>query len=554
MVSFLSICSGIEAASVAWEPLGWRAVGFAEIEPFPSKVLARHWPRVKNHGDFTAIDLAKVPPVDILCGGTPCQAFSIAGKRLSMADARGNLSLSFVALAHELARSHGLKNAVWENVPGCLSTPDNFFGCFLSALVGGDDPLEPPEARWGHVCGFEPGSYNVHKTFGWQSCRWPCEGMVEGPLARAAWRIFDAQHFGLAQRRARVFLVVDFGNGADPAKVLFEPLGLRGNPAPRRAAGEGLAGTLDARVGGGGGLGTDFECAGGLQPVCLAHGQGGAEIAEGLATTLTCNHEAPIVFDGAWRAYRTSGNAGAWDTGDRVDALTTGTDPASHIIAHTLRAEGFDAGEDGTGRGIPLVPVAFSSKDFGADASVDLSPTLRSMGHDGSHANGGGQVAVAFDLRGREGGASFEGPHDTANIRAASGGSSKSYVVAPMGHNGGPDLASDTVFAIQERAVSDNPDAGPGGKGVQADLAYTLEARHHVQAGATRWAVRRLTPKECARLQGFPDGHTAIEVGGKPAADGPQYKSYGNSWAVNVARWIGERIDADLREKQGQGA
>ena len=191
-------------------------------------------------------------------------------------------------------------------------------------------------------------------------------------------------------------------------------------------------------------------------------------------------------------------------------------------VAHSLRGDGFDASEDGTGRGTPLVPVAFaatdystgdyaetnhagpvttgtdptrsapilvfSSKDHGADAG-EVAPTLRSMGHGGSHANGGGQVAVAFDMRGREGGAQFEGPHDTANIRAASGGSSKSYV-----------------------------------------------------AENETWAVRRLTPVECERLQGFSDNFTLIPWRKGLAADGPRYKAIGNSMAVPVMRWLGERI------------
>jgi DNA (cytosine-5)-methyltransferase 1 len=163
-------------------------------------------------------------------------------------------------------------------------------------------------------------------------------------------------------------------------------------------------------------------------------------------------------------SYRTSGNHGAWETGDTTDALTTSTDPNSHVLA-------------------------FSCKDHGADATNNLAPTLRSMGHDASHANAGGQLAVAFDLRGREGGAQFEGPHDTANIRAASGGSSRSYVVQ-------------------------------------------------------QWVVRRLTPEECERLQGFPDGYTSSYG----QADGPRYKQLGNSWAVPCISWIGERLASAMRE------
>lgn len=162
-ITFFSVCSGIEAASVAWLPLGWKCAGVSEIEKFPSAVLAYHYPRTPNLGDFTKIDVATIGRVDILCGGTPCQAFSVAGLRGSLGDARGNLSLEFVRLAHELANGNGLRNVVWENVPGVLSTKDNAFGCFLAGLVGADDAIPPPRAR-----------------------KWPDAGMVSGPRGRAA--------------------------------------------------------------------------------------------------------------------------------------------------------------------------------------------------------------------------------------------------------------------------------------------------------------------------------------------------------------------------------
>lgn len=590
---YLSICSGIEAASVAWEPLGFTAAGFSEIDPFASAVLAERFgsnlpgePLSRNappnFGDFTAIDLAALGPVDLLVGGTPCQAFSFAGKRLSLADARGNLTLAFAVLAHELARSHGLRNALWENVPGVLSTPDNAFGCFLGAIVGADAALDLPAGIG----------------------RWPDAGLVAGPRARAAWRVLDAQYFGLAQRRERVFVVVDFGNGADPAAVLFEPQGLQGNSPPRREAGQVAAATVTASTGGCSGKdGIDGR---------LAYGGGNRSGPVNVAATLTAK-------------------------GQRIDF---GVETFIAGPAHTLRGEGFDASEDGAGRGTPLVPVAlrghsdygdglpclraeagdagggsealiafdprqsavlvygdmtgpldtkfpgpaiaFSRKDHGADAADELAPTLRAMGHGESHANAGGQVAVAF--------------------------------------------------AIQERAVSENPDAGPDGIGVKEGVAYTLEARTTAQAVAygitadaldrqgegaggtagersglgiseelsptlrakrpnavafvqnTRdelrlmngdgqivgalaadpgmkqqafiqqgWAVRRLTPVECARLQGFPDHHARIAWRGKPAElcpDGPQYKTFGNSMAVNVMRWLGERLQAKMAESR----
>lgn len=416
---YLSICSGIEAASVAWEPLGFTAAGFSEIDPFASAVLAARFgsnlpgePLSRNappnFGDFTAIPLDVLGSVDLLVGGTPCQAFSFAGKRLSLADARGNLTLAFAVLAHELARSHGLRNALWENVPGVLSTPDNAFGCFLGAIVGADAPLDLPAGIG----------------------RWPDAGMVAGPRARAAWRVLDAQYFGLAQRRERVFVVVDFGNGADPAAVLFEPQGLQGNPPPRREAGQKPAPTVAGGARSRGGYSTDD-----VPLTALAFGGN--------------NTAGPIEVSTALNAH--GGPMGRMD----FESETFIAGPA-----HTLRGEGFDASEDGTGRVTPIVPVA---------------------------------------------------------------------------------------FAIQERAVSENPDAGPDGVGVAAEVAYTLEARSTPQAVGSGWAVRRLTPPECARLQGFPDHHARIAWRGKPAElcpDGPQYKTYGNSMAVNVMRWLGERLAA----------
>jgi len=241
-ITFFSVCSGIEAASVAWNPLGWKCVGVSEIEKFPSAVLAHHYPDVRNHGDFTKVDVSTLPRVDILCGGTPCQAFSVAGLRRSLDDERGNLSLSFVRLAHELADRNGLRNVVWENVPGVLSTKDNAFGCFLGALVGADDAVPPPGG----------------------GRKWPSHGMVSGPKGRAAWAIKDAQYFGVPQRRRRVVVVADFGNGADPATVLFELYGVQGNTPPRREARKDVAPTISARTKSGGGLGTDFDLDGGL--------------------------------------------------------------------------------------------------------------------------------------------------------------------------------------------------------------------------------------------------------------------------------------------------
>ncbi len=395
-IRYLSVCSGIEAAAVAWEPLGWAPVAFAEVDAFPSRVLARRWPHVPNLGDFTAIDVGAIGPVDLLVGGTPCQDFSVAGLGASLAGAHGNLTLAFADLAHALALRSGLRWTVWENVPGVLSRPDNAFGFILARFVGGDDALPLPR-------GVE---------------RWPDAGMVAGPRARAAWRVLDAQHFGLAQRRRRVFLVVGFGERADPAAVLFERAGLRRHPPARGEAGQGAAGALGAGLDRGGTL---------------------------------------------------------------QDARS------NLLIAHSLRADGFDASEDGTGRGTPLVPVCF-------DTTQITSRENRCDPHPGDPchplAAGAHPPAIAFTCK-------DHGQHAGAispTLRAMAGGHAN---------------------ASGQMAV------------------------------ATSWAVRRLTPTECHRLQGFPDDHAAIPG----AADGPIYKALGNSMPVPCMAWIGRRIEAQERRE-----
>jgi len=432
---YLSVCSGIEAASVAWEPLGWHPVAFSEIDAFPSAVLAHHYPSVPNWGDMTRFKEWPDAAVELLVGGTPCPSFSIAGLRKGLDDPRGNLALVYLGLV-DLYRPNWV---VWENVPGVLSSSKGRdFGTFLGAL-----------GKLG---------------YGW------------------AYRVLDAQYIrtrrfsgAVPQRRRRVFVVGYLGDWRPAAAVLFEPESLRGNPPPRREPGQGFTHNVAASLVGSGRGVNRCGNSRGQDPVVglIPQGFGGG------------NTSGPIDVAACLTA-----------KGMRIDF------EVETFVAHTLRGSGFDASEDGTGRGVPLVPVAFDCKGSQVQVVEDGStPTLRAMGHAGSHANAGGQLAVAFDaqaggraavafdLRGREGGAMLEGPHDTANIRAASGGSSRSYI-------------------------------------------------------ATRWAVRRLTPLECERLQGFPDGYTNVPYRKrKSSADGPRYKALGNSIAVNAMDWLGRRIE-----------
>ena len=443
---FGSVCSGIEAASVAWGPLGFEAAWLSEIEPFPCALLAHHYPTVPNLGDMATIASriasGEVEAPDLFCGGTPCQAFSVAGLRNSLDDARGNLALVFCDIANAVDAARSVRNeppaiVFWENVPGVLSTKDNAFGCFLAGLAGEDDPLVAPGGKWTNA------------------------GCVFGPQRTVAWRVLDAQYFGVAQRRRRVFVVASARNGFDPAAVLFEFDGVRRDIAPSRQAGQSVTGTLSARTEGGGGLGTDFDLAGGVQPVvAMAHGQGGAEIAFDRSPTLTCNHEAPI----------------ACITGD---------------ITHTLKAEGFDASEDGTGRGTPIVPV------LPFDTTQVTSPANYSKPQPGDPchplAAGAHPPAIAFNMH--------KSGHEASSLG----------------------ISEDRTDCL--RAFDKSP--------------FAVQATPSTQ-------VRRLTPRECERLQGFPDSYTDVPYRKKPAADGPRYKALGNSWAVPNVRWIGERIKAAL--------
>jgi len=382
-MKFLSVCSGIEAASVAWNPIGWEAVGFSEIEPFPCGLLKHHYPSVPNFGDMTKFKEWPDATIDVLCGGTPCQSFSVAGLRKGLDDPRGNLMLTFLAIAKRYRPSW----VVWENVPGVLSSDGGRdFGSFLGGLA---------------ECGYG-----------------------------FAYRVLDAQYFGVAQRRKRVFVVGYLGNWHRAAAVLFEQHSLQGHPAPSREKGKRVAPTIDASFG---------------------------------------------------------------------------------------RLQGCSGQDANNGHG-HLIPSTSMCLNAGGQQRLDaesetLIPTI-----------GGGFDAQAFDW---QSGGDSRGldPKPTAQLQAC-------QVPAVM-----------QPVAFEPGSIARN--AGPVG---ESPLAPTLRREMGDNQPAVRidMQVRRLTPVECERLQGFPDNYTAIPWRKKPAIecpDGPRYKALGNSWAVPVARWIGERIN-----------
>jgi len=540
-MKYLSICSGIEAASAAWHHMGWKPAGFAEIEPFPAAVLAHHFPDVHNFGDMTKFKEWNIEQIDLLVGGTPCQAFSVAGLRGGLSDARGNLTLTFV----EMADHFNPEWIVWENVPGVLSSQDNAFGCFLAGLVGASEPLIP-DGRWDNA------------------------GVVSGPKRTAAWRVLDAQYFGVAQRRRRVFVCAVRGAGNWAAARAFFPIGesvYRDSP-PRREAREGVAGAAKA--------GLDVSCIGTLtagfgklgapevdaytaipaSKIYERHDQDGRVKEITVAPTQHAKQDngcdlpivlQPITFGAQISAPQTDVNL--------VQTLQAKNPMAVALPAYTFRS---DAMREGTAK----TPSADAEgrvrlRDPGMGMYEEVAPTI-----DCGAAHG---VAQPIHYRKSRRAQSTEDHEtwvedeatntlncfDVGDVRAVD------VVAQPVAfHNRqDPDVSGDIshpigaqdngmgvmqAMAFEPGSIARN--AGPAG---ESPLVPTLRRAMGDNQPAVRLAmqVRRLTPTECERLQGFPDGWTNIPWRGKPEApDGPRYKALGNSMAVPCMRWIGERI------------
>jgi DNA (cytosine-5)-methyltransferase 1 len=385
MIKYGSVCSGVEAATVAWHSLGWQPQWFSEIEKFPSAVLKHHYPSVPNRGDMTNFKEWPDEPIDVLVGGTPCQSFSVAGLRKGLDDPRGNLMLTYLAIAAK----YRPKWLVWENVPGVLSSNG---GLDFASLLRGMGEL-----RYGF-----------------------------------AYRVLDAQYFGVAQRRRRVFVVGYLGSWQRAAAVLFERHSLQRNIAPRRQEGEKVADTLT--------VGANQYSGFNGEPVaqCLTTRTGSAF--DPFMETL------PIAFSSKQQSMKTS------DT-------------------------------------------AFSSKQQSMKTSDNVANTLGANDYKEPQA-------VAYD----------------------------STVTAPL----------NTQLGLRGPDVSNSLREGVG-IGNVGDPAFTLQASHG-HGVITPSQVRRLTPIECERLQGFPDNYTDIRLNDKQTPDGPRYKAMGNSMAVPVMNWIGRRI------------
>lgn len=437
-----SVCSGIGAPECAWSGFGWSFEWCSEIEPFPSKVLAYHFPNTPNLGDMTKIHEDKTfieSDISLLVGGTPCQSFSIAGLRKGLDDERGNLALEFC----RILLTKQPRWFVWENVPGVLSSNGGKdFGTILQAFS---------------ECGYS-----------------------------VAYRILDAQYFGVPQRRRRVFVVGHLGNDwRPPFAVLFERESLRGNTKKSREKGKVIAAPITSSAAQ---FGNDENAAHGnhLMPFIMAHGQGNAEVVRDGSPSLTCNHEAPIVFNAT-----------------QITSPTNRSNPQHGGPCHSI-SKG-DANN---------AVVIFQSK---ASASQNMNPSDVSPTLDKS--KGDGVAVIGYTI------------HGTPATSIASKSSIAQSLRARV--PGGIENSSSTVVMQLGHTKSN-------GLGVaQTGVAYTLESTQSSgQAIHNSSSVRRLTPLECERLQGFPDNWTNIPK----AKDGPRYKAIGNSMAVPVMKWIGSRI------------
>lgn len=229
---YLSLFSGVEAASQAWSPLGWTCAGFAEIEPFPCKVLRQRWPGVPNLGDVTQItedQVAALGHLDLIVFGSPCQDLSVAGKQKGLAGARSGLFHTAIRIIGWARQHCGLRGSLWENVPGAFTSNEGRdFAAVVDALAGlepGTTAADGPRGKKGNLL-------------------WGTEGCAVGQAAMVEWGTLDSQWFGVAQRRRRVFAFADFGDWSRRPPVLLEPEGMRGDTAPRRSTGQDVAGAL----------------------------------------------------------------------------------------------------------------------------------------------------------------------------------------------------------------------------------------------------------------------------------------------------------------------
>ena len=460
---FGSVCSGIEAASVAWNPLGWHAAWFSEIEPYPCSALAHHYPDVANLGDMTTITAKiaqrKIEAPDVFCGGTPCQAFSMAGARQSLNDARGNLSLEFCRIANaidDIRQSDDQRPCIvfWENVPGVLSTSDNAFGCFLSELSGATEEFKPMHGRWSNA------------------------GIIVGSRRTVAWRILDAQYFGLAQRRKRVFVVASARDDIDIGQILFEFCSVQIHNRPIREIRKANPNTIERSTNGERAAGMTYSISGnGVHTGILGNPPG---YEEELSPAITENHHPSVAFKVRGKGTYTGENGG------RI------------VNTNIFGGHGMIVSEEKT------FTIALTQNQY-------IAYTMR---EDAKAKN--------FHIKETDISLTLQATQSTVNSHHA-------QMLIAQNNTIWQKIGFDPM-RVQTDNISPTLTSYMGTGGENVPMVD----------------IRRLTPRECERLQGFPDDYTLIPFKGKMASDAPRYKALGNSWPVPVVRWIGERIQNSI--------
>ena len=473
---FLSLFSGIEAASIAWEPLGWEPVAFSEIEPFPCAVLAHHWPHIPNLGDVTQIEMKhikKLGAIDIVIFGSPCQDLSVAGKRKGLQGERSGLFRSAIRIVRWARKHNGLRFALWENVPGAFSTNSGRdFAAVVREMSGAD--VGVPSDGW----------KNTGVAFG-------REGFTE-------WSVLDAQWFGVPQRRRRIFALSDFGNWRDREPILFERESLCGNPAPSREKGEGTA----------------------------------ADIAPGVALS------SPL----SARDYKDPGTDGL---NHESAKMVVYENHAQDSRVKEVKTSPTVHAKYGMGGGnVPFVTYrksrrAQSTTDHESWVEDDVANTINTFDvGDVRSTNVVGPITRASNA----GGTMTHQDVTSGHVIPAVAFNWQEDRTFKVGEQANPLRASQTeavAFTASERSNSYawesevNPTLNSQLPSDTSNLQYGI--RQQMQ-------VRRLTPVECCRLQGFSDDHLDITYRNKPAPDGAKYKALGNSMAVPVIRWIGKQI------------
>lgn len=495
-MKFLSLFSGIEACSVAWKPLGWECVGFSEIEPFPCSLLAHHYPTVPNLGDITKIteqQIADLDDFDVLVFGSPCTNLSSAGNRKGLAGDQSVLFFDALRIFDYARKHNNCRFALWENVPGAFSSNKGADFAAVVREMAGLQNVPIPSHGWGN------------------------SGVALGENGLLEWRVLDAQYFGLAQRRKRVFAVIDTGDWENRPPILFERESLSGDTPPSREKGCETTTTAGTSLTTSSGQALAFQTSYNnvavkdniTPPILTAQGTTGNKgvyVCHGSQTPISNNIELANCLG------RNNGM-------ENTIAYTIHTDPTPKIsadVSGTLHSQG--------GGGIVPPNVVYSQAAYDKWQHADVACTLKARGG----VYGGGAENIVVDGQPKVYG--FDSKQQNAStVEEMTPTLVASGYKEPLGVITGNIIGRDNANGGNQVGIYES----------ETSPTLTTSDRHAV---IHNYGVRRLVPTECERLMGFPDGYTDVPHNGKPASNSARYKALGNSMATNVMQYIGQQI------------